>query len=322
MNRLLAAAGGLLACLAMGQEFPNAEIGTRLIQAKLYLPDPAKGYYRATRFDWSGIISSLRYEGHEYFGQWFAKHDPLIHDAIMGPVEVFDPDSGGPGYAEAQPGGTFIRIGIGVVEKPQEASFGQFRTYKIVDPGVWKVRQGKDWIEFSQTLTGKSGYAYVYTKRISLAPGKPEMTIAHTLSNKGSKELDTTQYNHNFFMIDHQPSGPGLTIKFPFELKAVASFRGFLETRGRELVYLKGFEGQQSAQSLLEGFGPAAKDYDITIEDRNAGAGVRITGDRPLVRINFWTRKETSCPEPYVHLRVPPGKTEKWAIRYQFYTLK
>ena len=48
----------LLARLAFAQ-FPQAEISNGQIHAKLYLPDPQKGYYRATRFDWSGVISSL-----------------------------------------------------------------------------------------------------------------------------------------------------------------------------------------------------------------------------------------------------------------------
>ena len=301
------------------QDFPNAEIGNGLIQAKLYLPDPVKGYYRATRFDWSGVIYSLQYKGHEYFGQWVAKPDPLLHESITGPAESFDV---GLGYAEANPGGTFIRLGVGVVQKPEEASYSQFRTYKILNPGKWKVRKGKDWIEFSQTLQDKTGYAYVYTKRISLIRGKPELVISHTLKNTGSKVIETMQFNHNFFMIDHLPSGPGITVRFPFELRVVRDFRGFLEARGRELVFLKGFEGQQSTQSLLEGFGPTAKDYQFAIENQNAGAGARVTGDRPIARLNFWTRKETVCPEPYVQMRIPPGKAEKWELRYEFYTLK
>jgi hypothetical protein len=307
---------------AYAQDFPNAEIGNGLIQAKLYLPDPVKGYYRATRFDWSGVIYSLQYKGHEYFGQWVAKPDPLLHESITGPAESFDTSGGGPGYADAKPGDTFIRIGVGVVEKPEEASFSPFRTYKVLDAGIWKVKKGKDWIEFSQTLRDKSGYAYVYTKRISLIHRKPQLVISHTLKNIGSKVIETTQFNHNFFMIDHLPSGPGITVRFPFELRVVRDFRGFLEARGRELVFLKGFEGQQSTQSLLEGFGPNAKDYEFAIENQNAGAGVRVTGDRPIVRLNFWTRKETVCPEPFVQMRIPPGKAEKWELRYEFYTLK
>ncbi len=304
------------------QDVPSAEISNGLIQAKLYLPDPQKGYYRATRFDWSGIIYSLRYSGHEYFGQWVAKPDPLLHESITGPAESFDNNSGGPGYAEARPGGSFIRIGVGVVEKPQETAFSPFRTYQVRDSGVWRVRRGKDWIEFSQTLRDKTGYAYVYTKRVSLSHGKPELVISHSLKNTGSKIIETSQFNHNFIMIDHLPSGPGIVVRFPFELRVVRDFRGFLEARGRELVFLKTFEGQQSAQSLLEGFGPGADDYRFAIENQNAGAGVRVAGDRPVVRLNFWTRRETVCPEPYVQIKIVPGKTEKWQLRYEFYTLK
>ena len=68
---------------------PQAEISNGIITAKLYLPDHENGYYRATRFDWSGVISSLAYKGHQYFGQWFDKYDPMINDVIMYTVEDF-----------------------------------------------------------------------------------------------------------------------------------------------------------------------------------------------------------------------------------------
>ena len=44
----------LAASTLAGQEFPQAEITNGQIKAKLYLPDTEKGYYRSTRFDWSG----------------------------------------------------------------------------------------------------------------------------------------------------------------------------------------------------------------------------------------------------------------------------
>jgi len=76
---------------------PKASISNGLITAQLYLPNAVNGYYRGTRFDWAGQIPDLRYKGHSYFGQWFEKYDPMSHDAIMGPVEAFDPV----GYDEA-----------------------------------------------------------------------------------------------------------------------------------------------------------------------------------------------------------------------------
>jgi hypothetical protein len=316
----LVAATALLAPL-YGQDYPKAEIDNGTIKAGLYLPDAEKGSYRATRFDWSGIIYSLEFKGHQYFGMWRPKHDPLASDAITGPAESFDTDGAGLGYAEAAPGGQFIRIGVGVVEKPEERAFSALKTYKVIDPGKWKVSQGKNWIEFQQTLTSKIGYAYVYIKRVTLVEGKPELVITHSLKNTGNQLISTTQFNHNFFVMDGKVSGPGITVKFPFDLKVVGDFRGMLEGKGRELTYLKELTGNQSAQSLLQGYGDTAKDHEIVIENKLAGAGVKITGDKSLVRLNFSTRKETVCPEPYIQLRIPSGKAEKWETRYQFYTL-
>ena len=112
MKRFAIAAALFVASL-QGVDFPEASISNGLIQAKLYLPDPAKGYYQATRFDWSGQIPSLTYNGHSYFGLWNpAPYDPKLHDAITGPVEEFLTDGMGLGYADAKAGGTFVKIGV------------------------------------------------------------------------------------------------------------------------------------------------------------------------------------------------------------------
>ena len=36
-------------------QFPQAELSNSSIRATLYLPDAQSGYYRGTRFDWSGV---------------------------------------------------------------------------------------------------------------------------------------------------------------------------------------------------------------------------------------------------------------------------
>src|SRR6476660_4244544 len=93
---------------AAAAEFPEAEISNGVIRARLHLPEPGSGSYQGTRFDWSGIIYSLQYKDHEYFGKWYEKHDPKIHDAITGPVEEFRSADGALGYTEAKPGGTCV----------------------------------------------------------------------------------------------------------------------------------------------------------------------------------------------------------------------
>ncbi len=48
---------------------PAVKITNGVVTAILYLPDPERGYYRATRFDWSGVIADLQAGGHSYFGR-------------------------------------------------------------------------------------------------------------------------------------------------------------------------------------------------------------------------------------------------------------
>jgi len=305
----------------MAGDMPRAEITNGQIAARLYLPNAQDGYYRGTRFDWSGVVYSLTYEGHQYFGQWFEKYDPKLHDAIMGPVEEFLTGDSSPGYDEAKAGETFIRIGVGRVKKGDDKQYQRFGYYEVVDPGKWTVRKGANWIEFEQELSDPSGYAYVYRKKMSLTKGKPELVIAHTLKNTGREVIETSQYNHNFFVMDNSKTGPGTAVVFAFDPKAQKELGGMAEVRGKELVFLKELAPGQSVFTEFAGFGDTAKDYDIRMEHRNIGMGVRIRGDRPLEKVVFWSISTTFCPEPYVKMRIEPGREFKWALHYDFYTM-
>ncbi len=163
-------------------QYPQAQISNDHVTMKLLLPDPEKGSYRATRFDWSGIISSLRYKDHEYIEYWKNTHNPLIHEDLSGPAE--SSNMPGLGFDEAKPGGKFIRVGVGILERPDDKPYETFKTYKIFDHGEWEVKKGDDWISFQQSLSSDIGYGYVYTKRIDLKSDKPGFKITHILENQ------------------------------------------------------------------------------------------------------------------------------------------
>lgn len=82
---------------------------------KVYLPDAQNGFYRSTRFAWSGAIGLLEYHGHTYYKNWFksTSTDPrywdLKHDgngnivsapqrAGVGPMEEFQTDGAALNY--------------------------------------------------------------------------------------------------------------------------------------------------------------------------------------------------------------------------------
>lgn len=301
-------------------DFPQAEISNGILKARLYLPDAQRGYYQGTRFDWSGQIPSLEFQGHEFFGQWFEKYDPKLHDAIMGPVEEFLTNNMGLGYAEAKPGETFVKIGVGAIRKPEESEFHQFNTYEIVDNGKWSVKSGSDFVEFTQVLTDTNGYAYVYRKTVRLQKGRPVMVLQHSLKNTGRKVIESSVYEHNFYMLDHQPAGPNYVVKFPWDAHARADLKGLAEAKRKEIAYLRELQPGQSIYTDVDGFGGASSDYDIRVENRAAGIGVRQTADRPISAVHFWSIRSTVCPEAFIDMHIEPGKEFTWNISYEFYT--
>ncbi len=322
MHRTVLALGLLLSTALTAADHPTAQISNGPVTAKLYLPDPDNGYYRGTRFDWSGVIYSLTYAGHEYFGEWQESDDPNLHDRITGPVESFSTNAKALGYDEVPPGGTFMRIGIGVCEKPKEEDFRWRHTYKVADPGRWTTRHGKNWIEFVHEVTDpKTGYGYHYTKRLTLTPGRPELVIDHTLANTGNKTIETDVYNHNFFVIDNQPTGPDFVVRFPFDLTADKDLKGYGEVRGRELIYRKEIPQGEYIITLFDGYRATADDHRFAIENRKVKAGVRMATDKPMSKLQFWSPHTTLCPEPFIDLKIGPGQADRWSIRYEFYTL-
>jgi len=296
--------------------FPTADIANDRIQATVYLPDARAGYYRGTRFDWSGAIASLRRNGHEYFGPWFERHDPLLHDGITGPVEEFQAGESSVGYAEAPVGGTFLRIGVGHVRKPDEPAYRRFATYDIVDPGTWAVERGPAAVTFVHTLGDSGGYAYVYRKTLRLEGDT--LVIEHVLRNTGRKRITTSVYNHNFFTLDRLPTTPAVTVRFPFEARATREIGPLAELSGHDLRFRRELAPGETVFTELEGFGSTVSDYDFRMEQRDTGAAVRIRGDRPLTRLVFWSAARTVCPEPYVDASVDPGRETTWRITYEF----
>ena len=290
------------------------------LKAVFHLPDAKTGSYRGSRFDWSGVVKSLTYGKHEYFGVWYEKHDPLHHDAITGPVEEFLSGDEALGYGEAKVGGTFVRIGIGAMRKASDGKFERFGRYELVDGGKCKVSVGKDRVWFVQDLMdAASGYGYRYEKTVRLGKGTPEMRIEHLLKNTGKKKIVTDTYNHNFFVIDGEPTGPNLRVDFGFDAVAKLRLEPLAGLSGRKLAYREELRRGQTVMSEITGFGGQAKDYAFEMDNLKTGAGVRISGDRPLSKVIFWLIRSVLSPEPYLSISIAPGESFSWRIRYEFF---
>jgi len=324
------------------------------ITAKVYVPDAKVGFYRSTRFDWSGAIASLEYKGHNYYGNWFTKTTDIYDfgyegpnedvisaafTAMVGPAEEFAVI----GYNDAKPGGLFVKPGVGILRRADETPYNHSKPYEIANGGTWDIKRANDSIEFTHTLSEPAlDFGYVYTKVIRLTKGKPQMTIAHRWKNIGKTAIQSNVYNHNFMTIDRQPPGPDYTITFAFEPQRVQrgtrpgqplgppngsrcgrpEMQALAAPQGNRLVYTKVLEGAECFQASFTGFASTVEHHDLRIENTKVGAGVRITGDRPISRFGYWSIRTVMAVEPYIDISVEPGQEFTWTWTYDYFVLK
>lgn len=335
MIRALAIGLGLATlCSAGSAEPPQAIIANQQLRLKIYLPDAQNGFYRGTRFDWSGVISDLEFAGHHLYRPWFSSVDPSIRDftyrdgavvaapnsAMTGPAEEFQTPIG---YDKAQPGETFLKVGVGILRKPDDTPYQFGKHFDLVDGGKWTSSTTPTSITFEQTLNSSDGqYGYIYTKTIRLVHQTSSFVIEHHLRNTGKAAISTRLYDHNFLTIDQVRVGDGYTISTPYTIHPErAPDAKFVSIQGSTATYTANLGEQDRVAFGLQGFSANPSDYDFTVANRLAGVQIRIQGNRPLVNASVWSIQPVLAVEPFIQIEVAPGSESAWTYTYTYSSL-
>ncbi len=164
-------------------------------------------------------------------------------------------------------------------------------------------------VEFTHELAdARTGFGYVYSKTVSVAPGRPDLVIEHALHNTGRVAIKSDQYNHNFLTLDNAQIGPDVLITLPFRIRALSEPDPKLAmVRENEIRFLTVLAPRDVVSFQMVGFGDDARDYDIRVESQKTGAGVRITGDRPLTKLALWSIRSVVSMEPFVDVSTEAG---------------
>ncbi len=302
-------------------DHPGTVLSNGALEAVLFLPDTASGYYRGSRFDWAGVIPCVSYKGHTFFGEWFPHYDPLLNDAITGPVEEFRAPASELGFNDPANQGLFLKIGVGVLRKIDDKGDTPYKfgaAYPIVDGGQRTIHTSKRSITFTQILHTTFGYAYRYKKTIVLDKHGAVLSLQHKLKNLGTKPIETDVYDHDFFILDQRPTGPGMIVHLGFPPTPDKPFPTTATITGNDIVFNETPGPRNSPQGYLTGYTGHPGEYSITVEDKTTHIAVEQTSTSPLSKFYFWSTPKTICPEAYIHINVPPGKTQSWTIQYRF----
>jgi hypothetical protein len=306
---------------------PHRNISNVLMTARLGTTDGTRGFYRGTRFDQAGQVFSLMLNGRQFYGPWFDAVAPDVMDyaydasgqvvagpdsAAIGPVEEFAPLDFTP-----TAGSHFVKIGVGILYQPDTAPYDHYCHYRLLDGGQHATRITPRGSTYIQTLND-ADIAYVYEKTLALVAGKNELDITHVLKNTGKTAVHTTVYDHNFLRL--VPGQNGLRISFPFIVSAAAPpVPDLLRIHGNSLTYLRAMKPKERVSFPITGFGAGGvQDYDFHVTDTTTGAGVHVTGDQPLTKINIFSIDKVEAVEPYIAIDIAPGQEKRWTYRYSY----
>ncbi|MFZ4484555.1 MAG: hypothetical protein ACOYOL_11315 [Chthoniobacterales bacterium] len=239
----------------------------------------------------------------------------LTDSDVAGLWSEFDLDTPGgpPGFSQAKPGEGFLKVGVGVLKRPDSEGYYFARNYEILSPAKTTVAWEKDGAVFRQTSEGTSGYAYDLDAAVKLE-GKT-ITVSWELENTGERPLTTVQYSHNCFAFDGRTVGPGYTLSFPYDFTA-KGLNPEQEQAGRSIVF----------KTRIPTYVNAVVDYPPDYKGPNAaelrheetGQFVKVTTSIPGQKTAIHARHYYLNPEQFVEISLKPGEKKRWVRTYEF----
>jgi hypothetical protein len=328
----------------MTTSFPIDPASPLFIQSnrlKVEIAQPGTVYNR-TRFDWTGFITQVTLDGKHTFCVP-EDYDPQKGTGGIGLCSEFGNEKC-IGYADAQPGEAFPKLGIGLLKKNDRAAYNFFQPYEILEPFKIHVETGEDRTRFTVDPLDCRGYAVREIKMVSVQGNC--LQIDYALENTGRLPIDTHEYVHNFTAIDQHPVGPGYRLRFPYPVRFEQfheSYRSFLPPLLQKVT--PGFVLKSLVQSMMNtdvllvegqevrwkgtpqkafycrpaGFSQTDQpQWELVLEAE--GAGVREIDDFAPSRVALWGAAHVISAEVYLDVHLMPVQTQSWTRRYEFFS--
>jgi len=278
--------------------------------------------YQGTRFDWTGFITQVTLGGsgstHPHTFCVPESLQPGQGTGGIGLCNEFGNDLA-VGYADARPGDLFPKLGIGLLQRTDEAPYNFFRPYEIAQRFPIEVETAADRATFTVQPLDCRGYAVRLRKTVA-AQGN-QIQIAYQLENVGRQPIVTNEYCHNFVGIDRHPIGPDYRLRLPYRIEVempsgvMGRMLGVLAIGDQEI----GFRAtpHQPFYCLLKGFARSERPQWELVHVPS-GVGMRETDDRAPSRVAVWGTTHVISAEVFVDVHVQPGETQAWTRRYEF----
>lgn len=307
----------LLASAAAAEDAPRHP-GSRLLRcgdlaAEIMDPAAPDRYHTGVRFSPVAAVLRLAWKGRELL------FNPPVKDRATegcGLAQEFDMTTP-PGFAYAEVGQPFLKIGVGAVikQKPDYKFWEAMPAQALASTTAsWRA----DGADFAQTAA-LNRFAYRYEARVQLADDA--LVIDYALANTGTEIFATEQYAHNFVRLDDRDPGPGLVLAFPAPV--AVGIRWVDQEHLPRLLACAGAEARVlatpapgPAPHLNCAFKPADGGPDAgRFEVRQAPTGLALAcavEGQPVLITRVHLNAVSICPEQFVRVELMPGHMARW----------
>ncbi len=278
--------------------------------------------YRESRFDWNGLISSAVWRGVSLLGQekpFLQRNAALFGRGLHNEFGIKTCI----GYNDCAVGEWFPKIGTGWLKKDAKPYFF-FTSYELERLEFSCEVEGTEKAVFTCSSGERNGYAYIYTKVITLE--KDGFRIHYNLENCGSKPLETEEYTHNFLCIAGKRMDAGYSLTFPWKLNSDKFAENVNPDKILSIEYnrivVTGKTGKQFylggiAQGVSEKDGLAA---EWTLAHDGTGVNLSEKGSFIPSGVHVWGWKGVISPELFYSLKIEPGNSLSWERVYSVYS--
>ncbi|MUG43875.1 hypothetical protein [Paenibacillus woosongensis] len=292
-------------------------MGFQLSNEHLIVDIAAVGDYKGTRFDWSGFITGITMrEGNHSFcvPESLKSGEGTGGSGLCNEFSLKEAI----GYEDATVGGQFPKLGVGLLTRTDAAPYQFYRNYPLQPYRIDAEIRNEQNIVFTVHPMSCGGYAAQLEKSISL--DRNRLRIEYQLTNTGTREIRTEEYNHNFLGIDGQPIGPDYDLQFPFAIEAWTDEPGTMDglrIDGGAVAWER--VPDKPFYFHIGGYSTCASPWLWNLKHRPSGAGVREISSFPVYSAAVWGMGHVVSPEMFIRIELQPGESQKWSRIYEFY---
>ncbi|MEM8876009.1 MAG: hypothetical protein AAGD32_17320 [Planctomycetota bacterium] len=298
-------------------------LSNRFLTIRVALPDTRHGFNRASRFDRAGmVVWAADASGFVAMAPHTqaSDHDPAIDDHVAGTAGEFSIEAP-PGYNDANPGETFLKIGVGLLERTDDRSYRFRHAYPIRDAGQWQVESGPTAVTLIHELSSSLGWAYRYRITVRLYDDRAGFEIERQLENLSSRRLAVCHYSHNFVWLDGHAATPGarIAVEPPHRAARPPKFRGAAEWKAGTLSVIDrpATPGivRLIPEQAQEPDDPAA--WSAVLSHPDATRAMTISQVPMPDRTILYLDDRTASIEPFIDLDLLPGASASWRTAYE-----